>query len=113
MVLVLDPTLGAVRHSGYCLLIRRSLTFPTLHSYIPIKVDYTDLFDVMAFFAGDLRGENAHDDLAQIIARQGQEFAQTHRRYADMEAYVFRLALEWARCSASDRASMDYFGPGT
>ncbi|KDE09310.1 hypothetical protein MVLG_00627 [Microbotryum lychnidis-dioicae p1A1 Lamole] len=96
---------------SYCVLIRRP--FPTLHSYIPIKVDYTDLFDVMAFFAGDLRGENAHDDLAQIIARQGQEFAQTHWRFADMEAYVFRLALEWARCSASDRASMDYFGPGT
>ncbi|SCV72205.1 BQ2448_4899 [Microbotryum intermedium] len=125
--------------------ILKSTIFPEWYSnwiqpwvhYIPVKVDYTDLFDIMAFFAGDLRGENAHDDLAQRIARQGQEFAQTHWRYADMEAYVFRLALEWARCSgesmmtgvessltvrlkcgvfscvASDRASMDYFGPGT
>ncbi|ORY89461.1 hypothetical protein BCR35DRAFT_350444 [Leucosporidium creatinivorum] len=84
---------------------------PWVH-YIPIKVDYTDLFDVMAFFSGGLEGHNAHDDLAKKIADQGKEYTVKHWRYADMEAYFFRLALEWARCSSPDRAAMDYDGPG-
>ena len=55
-------------------------------SYIPIKVDYTDLFDVMAFFAGDLDGEDGHDDLAKAIADQGKAYTAKHWRYQDMEA---------------------------
>lgn len=85
---------------------------PWVH-YVPIKVDYTDLFDVLAFFSGDVHGRNAHDSLAKHIALQGKEFAAKHWRYADMEVYFFRLALEWARCSALDRTTMDYTGPGS
>ncbi|KAM0753101.1 hypothetical protein T439DRAFT_378824 [Meredithblackwellia eburnea MCA 4105] len=84
---------------------------PWVH-YIPVKVDYTDLFDIMAFFSGDLDGKNAHEDLAKAIARQGKEYTAKHWRYQDMEAYFFRLALEWARLTAPDRSSMDYHGPG-
>ncbi|GAA5940397.1 hypothetical protein JCM3775_005079 [Rhodotorula graminis] len=84
---------------------------PWVH-YIPLKVDYTDLFDIMAFFAGDLDGRNAHDDLAKQIADNGKDYATRFWRYEDMEAYFFRLALEWARVSSPDRRSMDYQGPG-
>lgn len=86
-------------------------------SYIPIKVDYTDLFDVMAFFSGDLDGRNGHEELAKGIAEQGKEYATKHWRYEDMEACTslpsslasradfetdfFRLALEWARCTCT------------
>jgi hypothetical protein len=85
---------------------------PWVH-YIPLKVDYTDLWDIMAFFSGDMNGQNGHDHLAKQIADQGKEYAAKHWRYADMETYFFRLALEWARASAMDRAGMDYEGPGT
>lgn len=82
---------------------------PWVH-YVPLKVDYTDLFDIMAFFSGDLEGRNGHEDLAKLIAWQGQQYAAKFWRYQDMEAYFFRLALEWARVTAPDRASMDYAG---
>ncbi|KAJ8294104.1 Beta-1,2-xylosyltransferase 1 [Rhodotorula toruloides] len=84
---------------------------PWVH-YIPLKIDYTDLFDIMSFFAGDLDGRNGHDALAKQIADNGKEYATKYWRYADMEAYFFRLALEWARVSSPDRAAMDYTGPG-
>ncbi|GAA5854421.1 hypothetical protein JCM8547_001815 [Rhodosporidiobolus lusitaniae] len=85
---------------------------PWVH-YIPLKIDYSDLFDIMAFFAGDLDGKNAHDDLAKKIADQGKDYATRFWRYADMEAYFFRLALEWARVTSPDRSAMDYHGPGS
>ncbi|GAA5875316.1 hypothetical protein JCM3774_005777 [Rhodotorula dairenensis] len=85
---------------------------PWVH-YIPLRVDYTDLFDIMAFFTGDLEGRNAHPELGKQIADNGKEYAEKYWRYADMETYLFRLLLEWARVSSHDRASMDYTGPGT
>lgn len=63
-----------------------SLSECPAHSYIPLKVDYTDLFDIMAFFAGDLDGRNGHDDLAKQIADNGKDYATRFWRYEDMEA---------------------------
>ncbi|KAK4054449.1 hypothetical protein OIV83_000943 [Microbotryomycetes sp. JL201] len=80
------------------------------YHYIPLKIDYSDLFDIMAFFSGDLDGNNGHDDLAKLIADQGKEYTQKHWRYADMEAYFYRLALEWARVSSPDRDAMSFDG---
>ncbi|SCZ88045.1 BZ3500_MvSof-1268-A1-R1_Chr2-1g04152 [Microbotryum saponariae] len=34
---------------------------------IPVKVDYTDLIPIMAFFMGDLEGRGAHDYLGERI----------------------------------------------
>lgn len=42
------------------------------------------------------------------IARAGKEWKRTMGRKVDMEAYVYRLCLEWARLWADDRDSMDY-----
>jgi hypothetical protein len=82
-----DSTLGAVRLSFLSSFPPfQSLTIFPSYSYIPLKVDYTDLFDIMAFFAGDLDGKNAHDDLAKKIADNGKDYAQRFWRYADMEA---------------------------
>ena len=66
----------------------RSLTPPLLDelSYIPIKIDYTDLFDVLAFFSGDLDGQNHHEQLAKQIADNGKDYTERFWRYADMEA---------------------------
>lgn len=51
-------------------------------------MDYSDLYSTVLFFAGTPDGQNAHDDLAQEIARNGRKFAEEHWRWADMESYV-------------------------
>lgn len=71
----------------------------------------------MAFFAGDNLGQGAHDDLAKEIAMAGKDWAEKHwcvvpalklcisglltlrahllhRRWVDMEVYMYRLLLE-------------------
>ncbi|KAG8991395.1 Glycosyltransferase Family 90 domain containing protein [Tulasnella sp. 427] len=79
-------------------LIFKSTIFPEWYSdriqpwvhYIPIKNDFTDLYDVLTFFHGDVSGNNSHDDLAEMIARQGKEWSLAFWRKEDMTAYMFR-----------------------
>lgn len=54
----------------------------------PVKVDYSDLYDTMAFFAGYPNGVPGHDDLAERIAANGVRFTREHWRWEDMQAYV-------------------------
>jgi hypothetical protein len=54
----------------------------------PIKVDYSDLYDTMAFFAGYPNGQSGHDNLAEKIAANGVRFTREHWRWEDMQAYV-------------------------
>lgn len=89
---------------------------PWLH-YIPIKVDYSDLYDTMAFFAGPIGPDGkvdsalGHEALAKQIAEAGQEFAKEHWRWEVMQAYMFRLLLEYSRVLADDRQAESY-NPG-
>jgi beta-1,2-xylosyltransferase len=51
------------------------------YHYVPAKYDYSDLFDIMAFFAGSPDGAvPGRDDLAEEIAAQGRAFAMDHLR---------------------------------
>jgi len=82
---------------------------PWVH-YVPIKIDYSDLHDVMAFFVGTPDGRGAHDDMAKRIGEQGKEFAKQHWRRMDMAAYMFRLVLEYGRLLHQDLAEeIDYY----
>ncbi|BGP48386.1 hypothetical protein JCM10450v2_004259 [Rhodotorula kratochvilovae] len=69
---------------------------PWLH-FIPMQVDYADMWDIMAFFRGGITGEGAHDDLGREIALAGKEWVKECYRWADLEAYQFRLLLEYGR----------------
>ncbi|KAM0748929.1 hypothetical protein T439DRAFT_290975 [Meredithblackwellia eburnea MCA 4105] len=71
-------------------------TVTWLH-FIPMQVDYSDMWDILAFFRGDVEGRGAHDDLAQEIAKAGQDFVRRCYRWQDLEAFQFRLMLEYAR----------------
>ncbi|OCF46102.1 hypothetical protein I317_00192 [Kwoniella heveanensis CBS 569] len=90
---------------------------PWVH-YVPIQLDYSDLYDAMVFFQGDHHSANADSDpeseshahsgggesaLAREIAEAGKEWARTHWRKEDLVAYMFRLYLEWGRLMAPDR----------
>ncbi|GFZ52429.1 hypothetical protein JCM24511_10202 [Saitozyma sp. JCM 24511] len=80
---------------------------PWVH-YVPIQVDYSDLYDVIAFFRGDTSGRGGEPSLAKEIAGAGKEWADTNWRPAEMITYVFRLYLEWARLLAPNRGGMDF-----
>ncbi|KIO24440.1 glycosyltransferase family 90 protein [Tulasnella calospora MUT 4182] len=73
--------------------------------YVPIKYDYTDLYDIMAFFKGDIDGTggNGHDEPAAQIGAGGRKWSVTFFRKEDMIAYVYRLFLEYARVMSPDR----------
>jgi hypothetical protein len=75
---------------------------PWLH-YVPVSVSYLDLWDTLAFFRGGLYGEDAHDAEARHIAYEGRSFARDHMRWEDLEAYQYRLMLEYARLYNLDR----------
>ncbi|BGP24779.1 glycosyltransferase family 90 protein [Rhodotorula toruloides] len=83
---------------------------PWLH-YVPVKVDYSDLYDIMTFFHGTPEGHGSHDELANKIGLAGKHWARDHWRKQDMAAYMFRLILEWARLlhrNDEDSHSLDF-----
>ncbi|KAG9092621.1 F-actin-capping protein subunit alpha [Ceratobasidium sp. UAMH 11750] len=78
------------------------------YHYIPIQADYSDLYDTLGFFMG-VPGANqtpGHDDMAEKIAAHAREFSERYWRWEDMQVYVYRLLLEYARLLAYDRESM-------
>ncbi|RXK36431.1 hypothetical protein M231_06275 [Tremella mesenterica] len=57
------------------------LMIPWYH-YVPVKIDYSDLYDILAFFNGPPDGSApGRDDLAKQIAEQGYRFTQEKWRY--------------------------------
>ncbi|KAG1797482.1 glycosyl transferase family 90-domain-containing protein [Suillus plorans] len=80
---------------------------PWVH-YVPIQVDYSDLYDSLLFFRGDPSGHGAHEDLAKKIASRGREWSMSFWRKEDMVAYLYRLFLEYARVMDSDRDSLNF-----
>ncbi|EJT49629.1 hypothetical protein A1Q1_01258 [Trichosporon asahii var. asahii CBS 2479] len=74
------------------------------------KLDYADLPSIMAFFAGP-GGPNgtevAFDDTARTLAHNGRCFAERMYRRRDVQAYMFRLLLEWARLTGNS-GDFDY-----
>jgi len=80
---------------------------PWVH-YVPIQMDFSDLYDALVFFRGDVRGDGAHDDLAERIAAAGAEWSRRFWRREDMVAYMFRLFLEYSRVMSEDRQAMTF-----
>ncbi|KAL7415370.1 glycosyl transferase family 90-domain-containing protein [Mrakia frigida] len=80
---------------------------PWVH-YVPVKVDYDDIYDIMSFFQGDRDLHPGENDIARAIAEAGREWSLTHWRREDMTAYMFRLYLEWARLLADDPSAAEY-----
>ncbi|KPV75135.1 glycosyltransferase family 90 protein [Rhodotorula graminis WP1] len=98
-------------------LILKSTAFPEWYSdriqpwvhYVPVKVDYSDLYPVLAFFKGAPEdGRGGHDELAERIAAQGKQWADENWRWVDMQAYLLRLLLEYARLVNRDDPHVSY-----
>ncbi|KAH8112814.1 hypothetical protein DFH11DRAFT_1604084 [Phellopilus nigrolimitatus] len=95
---------------------------PWLH-YIPLSQSYEEIYNIFAFFSGPTqsmleatnvtettRRNRLNDGERRLrrIARAGKQWKNTIGRPVDMEAYVYRLALEWARLWADDREAMTF-----
>jgi len=79
------------------------------YHYVPLKVDYSDVFDILGFFEGDTQGYHAHVDEAAKIAKNALEWSKKYDRYQDLQAYTFRLLLEYARfASRTEKDPWDY-----
>jgi len=98
---------------------------PWLH-YVPLSTSYAEIYNIHAFFSGGTPEalavvnstvqhlqQRQHipldgDKRLRRIARAGKNWKNTIGRQVDMEAYVFRLCLEYARLAADNRDKMDY-----
>ncbi|KAL8291565.1 hypothetical protein RQP46_002543 [Phenoliferia psychrophenolica] len=62
-------------------------------------VHYSDLYNIMGFFSGDLSRERVgnHDAMAESIAVAGRSWAEHFWRPQDTQVYLMRLLLEYAR----------------
>lgn len=94
---------------------------PWVH-FVPIDVRFHALHSTLAYFTG--LGEKGlakvngkvfeqwgRPDNAKWIAQEGRSFASRALRREDMEVYLFRLLLEWARLVSDDREKMGFALP--
>lgn len=81
---------------------------PWLH-YVPITLQGTEHLETLRYFAREDEGKA----LAPNIALQGRQWARKVLRPADMEAYLFRLLLEYGRVMDDNREHIGYssWGP--
>lgn len=77
--------------------------------YVPMDSRFVDWFGIMEYFLGydDIP---SHDSVAEKIAKEGNEWAQRVLRKEDMQIYVLRLLLEYARVSDERRGLLGWVG---
>ncbi|KAF8240096.1 hypothetical protein L208DRAFT_1420477 [Tricholoma matsutake] len=99
---------------------------PWVH-FIPLSSSYNEIYNIHAYFSGPTqsaleavnstqlqvpaerrRGSVEGERRLRRIARAGKHWKKTIGRTIDMEVYVYRLCLEWARLWADDRDSMSF-----
>lgn len=84
--------------------------------FVPMDNRYMDFYGIMEYFLGypgfdERDAENragGHDAAAKKIALAGQDWANKVLRPQDMQIYVLRLLLEYARISDDRRDKMGY-----
>ena len=72
--------------------------------FVPMDNTFADIYGLMEYFVGT-DTVPGHDVVAQQIALEGKQWAERVLRKEDMQVYVFRLLLEYARL-CDDRRDM-------
>lgn len=71
--------------------------------YIPARLDYSDLPMILSFLRGPPDDPDAgFDEVAKALAVNGKCFVNRMFRVQDLQAYMFRLFLEYARLIAPE-----------
>ncbi|KAJ5084215.1 Lipopolysaccharide-modifying protein [Penicillium alfredii] len=78
-----------------------SRLIPWVH-FVPMDTTYMDIYGIMAYF---LQGRDAK---ARKIALDGKNWAEKVLRKEDMQVYVYRLLLEYARICDDRRETLGY-----
>ena len=90
--------------------------------FVPMDNTFVDVYGLLQYFLGyrdDKEGSKgfgrrptvkAHDDYAKAIARNGKAWAERVLRKEDMQIYVYRLLLEYARVCDDARDVLGYVG---
>ncbi|KAJ5101221.1 Lipopolysaccharide-modifying protein [Penicillium angulare] len=76
---------------------------PWVH-YVPLNKDANEIPELVRFFEQDPAGR----DIAKRIGLDGQSWAAKTLRNEDMDVYMFRLMLEYARVQDDQRESMGF-----
>lgn len=90
-----------------------SRLMPWVH-FVPMDNTFVDVYGIMEYFLGSSRREGegkkkaGHDDVAERIAMEGKEWAERVLRREDMQVYVFRLLLEYARVCDDGRERLGW-----
>nr|POE56180.1 beta-1,2-xylosyltransferase 1 [Quercus suber] len=87
-----------------------SRLIPWYH-FVPMDNTFSDIYGIMEYFVGyngTKFSAESHDVQAEKIASQGRDWAEKALRREDMQIYVFRLLLEYARLCDDDRIQMGW-----
>ncbi|KAJ5211061.1 hypothetical protein N7491_010877 [Penicillium cf. griseofulvum] len=76
---------------------------PWVH-YVPINQDGNEIPELIRFFEEDPAGQ----EIARSIGEEGQSWAARTIRNEDMDVYMFRLLLEYARVQDSQRENLGF-----
>ncbi len=77
--------------------------------FVPMDNTFADFYGIMEYFLGNKRfGVAGHDDVAKDIAMGGKKWAEKVLRREDMQIYVLRLLLEYARLCDDGRDTMGW-----
>ncbi|KAK8096258.1 hypothetical protein PG999_014280 [Apiospora kogelbergensis] len=76
--------------------------------FVPMDARFGDYYGILEYFMGYGDKVKAHDAEAERIATAGKEWAEKVLRKEDMQVYVLRLLLEYARVSDDRRDTMGW-----
>jgi hypothetical protein len=83
---------------------------PWVH-FVPMDNTFVDFYGIMEYFLGRLPAKEGHDDVAKTIALAGKSWGEKVLRREDMQIYVFRLLLEYARLCDDNRDKLGWVSP--
>ena len=78
--------------------------------FVPMDNRFGDYYGILEYFMGYGTERPAHDAEAEKIANDGKAWAEKVLREEDMQIYVLRLLLEYARVSDEKREVMGWVG---
>ncbi|KAK6533400.1 hypothetical protein TWF694_002346 [Orbilia ellipsospora] len=89
--------------------------------FVPLSYRFDELYTVLTYFMGlekEYLGNEVfhvpkHDATAEGIAERGREWASKVLRKEDIEIYMLRLMLEYARVVDDNRDTIGYSGDGS
>ncbi|KAF7563436.1 hypothetical protein G7046_g684 [Stylonectria norvegica] len=75
--------------------------------FVPMDSRFGDFYGIMEYFLG-YNGKGSHDAAAEKMASEGKEWAEQVLRKEDMQIYVLRLLLEYARLLDDKRDNLGW-----